>query len=153
MNLVSISEEVPNQAIVGAHSIDQFAPEIESVASSGLVTVERNTMLSSVKKSAGSIIALGITAYDTAKEMKEDRATGDGLQKAAKQTITVAEQTEEFVADNAIMDVGLALAPETYGQYRRRTRRDCHSQYGRLTFCSRTQRRSQHGNCEGRELV
>ena len=72
-------------------------------------------MLSSVKKSAGSIIALGITAYDTAKEMKEDRKTGDGLQKAAKQTITVAEQTEEFVADNAIMDVGLALAPETYG--------------------------------------
>ena len=72
-------------------------------------------MLSSVKKSAGSVIALGITAYDTAKEMKQDRATGDEIQKAAKQTITVAEQTEEFVADNAIMDVGLALAPETYG--------------------------------------
>ena len=115
VNLVSITEEVPNQAIVGAHSIEQFAPEIESVASTGLVTVERNTMLSSVKKSAGSIIALGITAYDTAKEMKEDRKTGDELQKAAKQTITAAEQTEEFVADNAIMDVGLALAPETYG--------------------------------------
>ena len=115
VNLVSITEEVENTAIVGAHSIDQFAPEIESVASTGLVTVERNTMLSSVKKSAGSVIALGITAYDTAKEMKEDRKTGDGLQKAAKQTITAAEQTEEFVADNAIMDVGLALAPETYG--------------------------------------
>ena len=115
VNLVSITDEVPNQAIVGAHSIEQFAPEIESVASSGLVTVERNTMLSSVKKSAGSVIALGITAYDTAKEMKQDRATGDEIQKAAKQTITVAEQTEEFVADNAIMDVGLALAPETYG--------------------------------------
>jgi len=115
VNIVSITEEVENTAIVGAHSIEQFAPEIESVASTGLVTVERNTMLSSVKKSAGSVIALGITAYDTAKEMKQDRATGDEIQKAAKQTITVAEQTEEFVADNAIMDVGLALAPETYG--------------------------------------
>ena len=33
----------------------------------------------------------------------------------AMKSHAMTSQTEEFVADNALMDVGLALAPETYG--------------------------------------
>ena len=111
MNLVSITEEVENTAIVGAHSIDQFAPEIESIASTGLVTVERNTMLSSVKKSAGSVIVLGMTLYDTAKEMKQDRATGNEIQKAAKQTSNFFEQ---FLRD-LLIDILLEVKSASLG--------------------------------------
>ena len=89
-------------------------------------------MLSSVKKSAGHCARNHCVRHG--KRDETGRATGDEIQKAAKQTITVAEQTEEFVADNAIMDVGCISTRNVRSFHRRRTRRNRHSQHGGVTF-------------------
>ena len=108
-----ITERSP---FVSTHSLEQFSPAVEEELGKGLVRCERNTIVSTFKNSLGPAINVGAQAYSASKDFKQDIKEGGGVGvETAKIGLDAAKNAEEFVVDNAIMDVGIALAPETMG--------------------------------------
>ena len=108
-----ITERSP---FVSTHSLEQFTPAVEEEVGKGLVRVERNTIVSTFKNSLGPAVNVGVQAYSAGKDFKQDIKEGGGVAvETAKIGLDTAKNVEEYVVDNAIMDAGIALAPETMG--------------------------------------
>ena len=108
-----ITERSP---FVSTHSLEQFTPAVEEELGKGMVRCERNTIVSTFKNSLGPAINVGAQAYSASKDFKQDIKEGGGVAvETAKIGLDAAKNAEEFVVDNAIMDAGIALAPETMG--------------------------------------
>ena len=100
---------------MGTHSIDQVAPEIKS-AENGMVKVERRTISGSIFHGVGSIVNVGMTGYDIKQESETDfNKKTNTLEKTSDIVVDITKNGEKFFVDNAIFDVGIALAPETFG--------------------------------------
>ncbi|CAL6437425.1 unnamed protein product [Bathycoccus prasinos] len=81
-----------------------------------MVRCERNTLVSSFKNSLGPAVNVGAQAYSAGKDFQQDIKEGGGIGvETAKIGLDAAKNAEEYVVDNAIMDVGIAAAPETMG--------------------------------------
>ena len=94
---------------------NSLPPPLEEVGK-GLVRVERNTIVSTFKNSLGPAVNVGVQAYSAGKDFKQDIKEGGGVAvETAKIGLDTAKNVEEYVVDNAIMDIGIALAPETMG--------------------------------------
>ncbi|CAL6338624.1 unnamed protein product [Bathycoccus prasinos] len=95
---------------------EQFAPTVEEELGKGMVRCERNTLVSSFKNSLGPAVNVGAQAYSAGKDFQQDIKEGGGVGvETAKIGLDAAKNAEEYVVDNAIMDVGIAAAPETFG--------------------------------------
>ncbi|CAL6396255.1 unnamed protein product [Bathycoccus prasinos] len=108
-----ITERSP---FVSTHSLEQFTPAVEEELGKGMVRCERNTLVSSFKNSLGPAVNVGAQAYSAGKDFQQDIKEGGGIGvETAKIGLDAAKNAEEYVVDNAIMDVGIAAAPETFG--------------------------------------
>ncbi|CAL6320160.1 unnamed protein product [Bathycoccus prasinos] len=108
-----ITERSP---FVSTHSLEQFTPAVEEELGKGMVRCERNTLVSSFKNSLGPAVNVGAQAYSAGKDFQQDIKEGGGVAvETAKIGLDAAKNAEEYVVDNAIMDVGIAAAPETFG--------------------------------------
>jgi hypothetical protein len=108
-----ITERSP---FVSTHSLEQFTPAVEEELGKGMVRCERNTLVSSFKNSLGPAVNVGAQAYSAGKDFQQDIKEGGGVAvETAKIGLDAAKNAEEYVVDNAIMDVGIAVAPETFG--------------------------------------
>ena len=108
-----ITERSP---FVSTHSLEQFTPAVEEELGKGMVRCERNTIVSTFKNSLGPAINVGAQAYSASKDFKQDLKEGGGVAvETTKIGLDASKNAEEFVVDNAIMDAGIALAPETMG--------------------------------------
>ena len=117
MKAVNYNPEITERSpFVSTHSLEQFSPAVEEELGKGLVRCERNTIVSTFKNSLGPAINVGAQAYSASKDFKQDIKEGGGVAvETAKIGLDTAKNAEEFVVDNAIMDVGIAAAPETFG--------------------------------------
>jgi hypothetical protein len=108
VNLIGTRPGIDN-SIVKTHSLDNFASK------SGL-SVERNTMISSMKKGLGTGLSVGAQGYFLSQDIKQDLKTEDlDSYKGTDIGIDIAKNGAHLVGDDAIMAVGAGLAPETLG--------------------------------------
>ncbi|CAL6414461.1 unnamed protein product [Bathycoccus prasinos] len=117
VNTVNYNPEITERSpFVSTHSLEQFAPTVEEELGKGMVRCERNTLVSSFKNSLGPAVNVGAQAYSAGKDFQQDIKEGGGIGvETAKIGLDAAKNAEEYVVDNAIMDVGIAAAPETFG--------------------------------------
>ncbi|CAL6424878.1 unnamed protein product [Bathycoccus prasinos] len=117
VNTVNYNPEITERSpFVSTHSLEQFTPTVEEELGKGMVRCERNTLVSSFKNSLGPAVNVGVQAYSAGKDFQQDIKEGGGIGvETAKIGFDAAKNAEEYVVDNAIMDVGIAAAPETMG--------------------------------------
>jgi len=117
VNTVNYNPEITERSpFVSTHSLEQFTPTVEEELGKGMVRCERNTLVSSFKNSLGPAVNVGAQAYSAGKDFQQDIKEGGGIGvETAKIGLDAAKNAEEYVVDNAIMDVGIAAAPETMG--------------------------------------
>ena len=108
VNLVGTQPGIDN-SIVKTHSLDNFAAK-------GGLNVERNTMVSSMKKGLGTGLSVGAQSYFLSQDIKGDvKNEKQDPYKAADISIDIAKNAAQLAGDDAIMAVGAGLAPETLG--------------------------------------
>jgi len=108
VNLVGTRPGIDN-SIEKTHSLDNFA-------SKGGLSVERNTMISSMKKGLGTGLSVGAQGYFLSQDIKQDLKTEDlDSYKGTDIGIDVAKNAAQLAGDDAIMAVSAGLAPETLG--------------------------------------
>jgi len=108
VNLVGTQPGIDN-SIVKTHSLDNFAAK-------GGLNVERNTMVSSMKKGLGTGLSVGAQGYFLSQDIKGDLK--NEKQDSCKGTdigIDVAKNAAQLAGDDAIMTVAAAAAPESLG--------------------------------------
>ena len=117
VNTVNYNPEITERSpFVSTHSLEQFSPAVEEELGKGMIRCERSTLVSTFKNSLGPAVNVGAQAYSAGKDFKQDIKEGGGVAvETAKIGLDTAKNAEEFVVDNAIMDVGIAAAPETMG--------------------------------------
>ena len=107
VNLVGTQPGI-DSSIVKNHSLDNFAGK------TGL-NVERNTMVSSMKKSMGTGLSVAAQGYFLSQDIKGDLNEKKDSYKGTDIGIDVTKNAVQFAGDDAIMAVGAGLAPETLG--------------------------------------
>ena len=114
---VNYNPEITERSLfVSTHSLEQFSPVVVEELGKGTIRCERSTLVSTFKNSLGPAVNVGAQAYSAGKDFKQDIKEGGGVAvETTKIGLDTAKNAEEFVVDNAIMDVGIAAAPETMG--------------------------------------
>jgi len=108
VNLVGTQPGIDN-SIVKTHSLDNFAAK-------GGLNVERNTMVSSMKKGLGTGLSVAAQSHFLSQDIKGDLKNEKlDSYKGADIGIDVAKNAAQLAGDDAIMAVGAGLAPETLG--------------------------------------
>jgi len=108
VNLVGTQPGI-DSSIVKTRSLDNFA-------SKGGLNVERNTMVSSMKKGLGTGLSVGAQGYFLSQDIKGDLKTEKlDSYKATDIGIDVAKNGAQLVGDDFIMGASAGLAPETLG--------------------------------------
>jgi hypothetical protein len=108
VNLVGTKPGIDN-SIVKTHSLDNFAAK-------GGLNVERNTMVSSMKKSMGTGLSVAAQGYFLSQDIKQDLKTEKlDSYKGTDIGIDIAKNGAQLAGDDFIMGVGAAAAPETLG--------------------------------------
>jgi hypothetical protein len=108
VNLVGTQPGIDN-SIVKTHSLDNFA-------SKGGLNVERNTMVSSLKKGLGTGLSVAAQGYFLSQDIKGDlKNEKQDSFKGTDISIDIAKNAAQFAGDDAIMAVSAGLAPETLG--------------------------------------
>ena len=113
-----VNNLVGKDGVVDVHSIDQFAPTPKEVEGA-IIKAERRTLAGSVVKSAGKLLEVANyagAAYTAELDIQADlKNSSNALEKVFDIGIDTAKNAEKFAVDNAIADVGLGLAGETFG--------------------------------------
>ena len=103
-------------SVLDTHSLDQFAPKVNSIEKGAAVKVTRRGFLSSIGKGLGHAVngaAMGYQAYtDIDKDFK---GPGTTAEKTLNTVVDIAADTENFLFTNAVMDVSVGMAVETMG--------------------------------------
>ena len=108
VNLVGTQPGIDN-SIVKTHSLDNFA-------SKGGLNVERNTMVSSMKKGMGTGLSVAAQGYFLSQDIKGDlKNEKQDSYKGTDIGIDIAKNGAQLAGDDAIMAVSAGLAPETLG--------------------------------------
>jgi hypothetical protein len=110
-----VNNIVNMDSVLDTHSIDQFAPKVNSIEK-GMVKVTRRGLVSSIGKGLGHAVngaAIGYQAYNDV--TRDFEGKGTIAEKTLNTTVDIATDTENFLFTNAIIDTSLALAPETLG--------------------------------------
>jgi hypothetical protein len=108
VNLVGTRPGI-DSSIVKTHSIDNFAAK-------GGLSVERNTMIASMKKSMGTALNVAAQGYFLEQDIKGDlKNEKQASYKGVDIGIDVLKNGVQLVGDDAIMGTALGLAPETLG--------------------------------------
>jgi len=108
VNLVGTRPGI-DSSIEKTHSLDNFA-------SKGGLNVERNTMVSSLKKGLGTGLSVAAQGYFLSTDIKQDLKTEKlDSYKGTDIGIDVAKNAAQLAGDDAIMAVSAGLAPETLG--------------------------------------
>jgi len=108
VNLIGTRPGIDN-SILKTHSLDNFAAK-------GGLSVERNTMISSMKKGLGTGVSLAAQGFFLSNDIKGDLKNEDlDSYKGADIGIDVAKNGVQLAGDDAIIAVGAGLAPETLG--------------------------------------
>jgi len=112
VNLVGTQPGIDN-SIVKTHSLNNFV-------SKGGLNVERNTMVSSMKKSMGTGLSVAAQGYFLSQDIKGDLKNEKlDSYKGAYIGIDIAKNGAQLAGDDAIMALGAGLAPETLGGWTR----------------------------------
>jgi len=108
VNLVGTQPGI-DSSIVKAHSLDNFAAK-------GGLNVERNTMISSMKKGMGTGLSVAAQGYFLSQDIKGDLKNEklDSF-KGTDIGIDIAKNAAQLAGDDAIMAIGAGLAPESLG--------------------------------------
>jgi len=108
VNLVGTQPGIDN-SIVKTHSLNNFAAK-------GGLNVERNTMVSSMKKGMGTGLSVAAQGYFLSQDIKGDlKNEKQDSYKGTDIGIDVTKNAVQFAGDDAIMAVSAGLAPETLG--------------------------------------